>query len=98
MSETPPHGGGPPADGDGPADRSNASQRAEELRAQIAHHDQRYYLEDSPEISDADYDALVRQLRAIEDEHSGLVTPDSPTQRVGGARAVLLRRWHTGCR
>jgi DNA ligase (NAD+) len=90
MSETPPHGGGPPADGDGPADRSNASQRAEELRAQIAHHDQRYYLEDSPEISDADYDALVRQLRAIEDEHSGLVTPDSPTQRVGGARAVLF--------
>jgi DNA ligase (NAD+) len=86
MSETPPHGGGT----DEVGDRSNASQRAEELRAKIAHHDQRYYLEDSPEISDADYDALVRELRAIEDEHPGLVTPDSPTQRVGGARSVLF--------
>jgi DNA ligase (NAD+) len=90
MSETPPHGGGAPGGPDEFADRSNASQRAEELRAQIAHHDQRYYLEDSPEISDADYDALVRELRAIEGEHPGLVTPDSPTQRVGGARSVLF--------
>jgi DNA ligase (NAD+) len=69
---------------------SDAALRAEELRAQISFHDQKYYVEDSPEISDADYDGLVRALRAIEERHPELVTPDSPTQRVAGAPSVLF--------
>jgi len=58
--------------------------RAEELRAQIAHHDHLYYVLDDPEVSDARYDALLDELRALEAENPELVTPDSPTQRVGG--------------
>ncbi len=62
-------------------------ERVEWLRAQIAYHDYRYYVIDSPEISDAEYDELMRELRALEDAHPELVTPDSPTQRVGGEPA-----------
>jgi DNA ligase (NAD+) len=65
-----------------------ARRRAEALRAEIAHHDLRYHALDDPEISDADYDGLVRELRAIEAEFPGLVTPDSPTQRVGAGPAA----------
>jgi DNA ligase (NAD+) len=63
----------------------SVKKRAEELRRQIAHHDRRYYALDDPEISDPDYDDLLRELRGIEEEHPELLTPDSPTQRVGGA-------------
>jgi DNA ligase (NAD+) len=59
--------------------------RAVELRQQIEHHNVRYHQLDDPEISDAEYDALVRELRAIEDAHPELVTADSPTQKVGAA-------------
>jgi len=59
--------------------------RAAELRKQIAHHNRLYYEQDRPAISDADYDALLNELRALEREHPELVTPDSPTQRVGTA-------------
>ncbi len=58
--------------------------RIEELRALIRHHDYRYYVLDSPEISDAEYDALFRELEELEQAHPELITPDSPTQRVGG--------------
>jgi DNA ligase (NAD+) len=58
--------------------------RLEELRAQIRHHDYRYYVLDSPEIDDVGYDALFRELHAMEEAHPELVTSDSPTQRVGG--------------
>jgi DNA ligase (NAD+) len=58
--------------------------RAEELRRQIAYHDHRYYVLDDPEISDPEYDDLLRELREIEEAHPELLTPDSPTQRVGG--------------
>ena len=58
--------------------------RADELRRQIARHDHRYYVLDDPEISDPEYDDLLRELREIEEEHPELLTPDSPTQRVGG--------------
>ena len=58
-----------------------------ELRDQIGRHDHLYFVKASPEISDAEYDALMRELRAIEANHPELVTPDSPTQRVGGAPA-----------
>jgi len=68
----------------------DAAQRVEELRAKIAYHDRRYYELDAPEIPDADYDALVRELRGIEEQHPELVTPDSPTQRVSGAPTVLF--------
>ncbi len=62
--------------------------RVAELRAAIAHHNQRYYEADAPEISDADYDELVRELALIEAEHPDLVTPDSPTQRPGGSASA----------
>lgn len=58
--------------------------RLDSLRQQIEGHDRRYYVEARPTISDADYDALFRELREIEAAHPELVTPDSPTQRVGG--------------
>jgi DNA ligase (NAD+) len=58
--------------------------RAAELRKLVEYHTERYYLLDDPEISDAEFDALVRELRALEEAHPELATPDSPTQRVGG--------------
>ena len=59
-------------------------QRAAELRRQLDYHSHRYYVLDDPEIGDDQYDALLDELRAIEAAHPELVTPDSPTQRVGG--------------
>jgi DNA ligase (NAD+) len=58
--------------------------RVRELREQIAHHRRKYYVDDAPEITDAEYDALERELRAIEAEHPLLVTPDSSSLHVGG--------------
>jgi DNA ligase (NAD+) len=58
--------------------------RIEGLREQIRYHNRRYHIEDAPEISDAEYDALYAELESMEAEHPELVTPDSPTQRVGG--------------
>ncbi|MEX2158826.1 MAG: NAD-dependent DNA ligase LigA [Dehalococcoidia bacterium] len=58
--------------------------RVEELRSQIASHDYRYYTLDAPEISDAEYDELMRELRELEEKYPQLITPDSPTQRVSG--------------
>src|SRR5712691_350791 len=57
--------------------------RAEELRAQINHHNYQYFVQDSPEVTDAEYDGLMQELRAIEADHPELQSPDSPTQRVG---------------
>ena len=62
--------------------------RADELRRLIAHHNYRYHVLDDPEIDDAAYDVLYDELRALEDEHPDLVTPDSPTQRVGAPPAA----------
>jgi DNA ligase (NAD+) len=64
--------------------KETPSQRAEELRKQLEHHEYLYYVLDQPEISDAEYDALMRELRQLEEAHPELRTPDSPTQRVGG--------------
>jgi DNA ligase (NAD+) len=58
---------------------------AEHLREQIRHHNYRYYVLDAPEVSDADYDALMRRLEALEREHPEVATEDSPTRRVGAA-------------
>ncbi len=59
------------------------ARRAAELRREIEYHNYRYYVLDSPVISDAEYDALMRELQALERRYPELVTPDSPTQRVG---------------
>lgn len=64
---------------------SDAKQRMEELYERAAYHARLYYERDAPELSDADYDALIRELAALEREHPELVRPDSPTRRVGGA-------------
>jgi DNA ligase (NAD+) len=61
------------------------SSRINELRALIEHHNHRYHVLDSPEISDHDYDNLMRELASLEEENPELATPDSPTQRVGAA-------------
>lgn len=61
------------------------ARRAAELRDEIRYHDERYFGHDEPEISDAEYDALVLELRAVEAEYPDLVTPESPTQRPGAA-------------
>ena len=58
--------------------------KIEALREKIRHHEYRYYVLDDPEISDADFDKLMNELKRLEAEHPKLVTPDSPTQRVGG--------------
>lgn len=68
---------------DVPATRDDAARRAGELRREIEHHNHLYYSMDAPEISDAAYDSLVRELQAIESAYPELLTPDSPTQRVG---------------
>jgi DNA ligase (NAD+) len=64
--------------------------RAVELRDQIRRADQLYYEEDAPELSDAEYDALMRELRAIEEQDPELVTPDSPTQTVRGKASTAF--------
>mgnify|MGYP001819939726 FL=1 len=64
--------------------RAEAEIRISELRSEITLHDYRYYVEDAPTIPDAEYDRLVRELQALETEFPDLVTPESPTQRVGG--------------
>ncbi len=61
-----------------------ASQQADRLRDLIRHHDHLYYVLDAPEISDGEYDGLLRELRRLEELHPALITPDSPTQRVSG--------------
>jgi DNA ligase (NAD+) len=69
---------------------ADAKRRVEELREQINHHAYRYYVLDEPEVSDAEYDELVRELQALENEFPELITPDSPTQRVGVSPADLF--------
>jgi DNA ligase (NAD+) len=63
---------------------ADSAARADELRKQLEHHGYRYYVLDDPEIGDDAYDALLDELRRIEADHPELLTPDSPTQRVGG--------------
>ncbi|HUR40554.1 MAG TPA: NAD-dependent DNA ligase LigA [Verrucomicrobiae bacterium] len=64
---------------------ASLAKRAAELRGLIRQHDHDYYVLDAPTVSDAAYDALFRELQALERDHPGLITADSPTQRVGGA-------------
>src|SRR6516165_6154238 len=64
--------------------RKNVETRLDALRDKIRYHEHRYYVLDDPEISDAEFDRLVNELKALEAQHPELITPDSPTQRVGG--------------
>src|SRR5229473_7490700 len=68
-----------------PTDAGKHNAEAEQLRELISHHNYRYYVLDDPEVTDAEYDQLMRQLEALETAHPELLTPDSPTQRVGAA-------------
>jgi DNA ligase (NAD+) len=71
---------------------STPAERAEQLRAELRRHEHLYYVLDAPEIDDAAYDALTNELKRIEAEHPELITPDSPTQRVGGKPAEGFRK------
>ncbi len=64
--------------------KSVAQKRADELRRLLEHHNYRYYVLDDPEVPDAEYDRLIRELESLESTYPDLVTPDSPTQRVSG--------------
>jgi len=77
-----------------PAEGADPGQRAAQLRKQLEYHSRRYYVLDDPEIGDDQYDALLDELRAIEREHPELLTPDSPTQRVGGEPVSRLEKVH----
>src|SRR5208282_4866194 len=60
------------------------SKKIEDLREKLRYHEHLYYVLDAPEISDAEYDRMMRELQSLEEAHPELVTPDSPTKRVGG--------------
>src|ERR1700683_1312524 len=75
------------------------SQRIEQLREELRRHEHLYYVLDQPEITDAEYDAMMRELKELEEAHPELVTPDSPTQRVGGKpREGFVKGAHSGAR
>ena len=69
-----------------------AEERIDELTALLNYHNKKYYVDDSPEIEDYEYDALMRELRIIELEYPELVKPDSPSQRVGGAPVSSFKK------
>ena len=72
--------------------KSEVAHKIEELRDELRRHEHLYYVLDAPEISDAEYDALMNELRRMEAAHPELITPDSPTQRVGGKPAEGFRK------
>ena len=74
------------------ARKTSPAARVEELRRLVEHHLYRYHVLDDPELSDAAYDVLYDELQTLEDEHPELVTPDSPTQRVGAPPADGFRK------
>ncbi len=63
-----------------------------ELRTTLRHHEYLYHVMDAPEVPDAEYDRLMRELRQLEEEHPDLITPDSPTQRVGAAPLTVFEQ------
>ena len=69
------------------AKTASVGQQIEKLREEIRHHEELYYVLDNPKISDAEYDALLEKLQKLEQKHPDQITPDSPTQRVGGRPA-----------
>src|SRR6478736_785717 len=78
------------------APAKGVQRQMDDLRDKIRYHEHRYYVLDDPEISDADFDKLMQQLKKLEAEHPDLVTPDSPSQRVGGkAREGFVKVRHS---
>jgi DNA ligase (NAD+) len=80
----------PEPDESGDTPEIDPTARVEELRALIRHHNQAYFENDAPEVPDADYDDLVRELRALEEQFPELIAPDSPTQHPGGAPSAAF--------
>src|SRR5512133_1086346 len=79
-----------------PSATKDVEKKLESLRDKIRYHEHRYYVLDDPEISDADFDKLTQELKKLEAEHPDLVTPDSPSQRVGGkAREGFVKVRHS---
>jgi DNA ligase (NAD+) len=75
---------------------TSVSQKIEKLREELRRHEYLYHVLDAPEISDAEFDAMMRELKRLEQQHPELVTPDSPTQRVGGKpREGFVRARHS---
>ena len=72
--------------------RKGVQKRLDELREEVNHHLYRYHVLDDPELSDVDYDRLFDELKALEEEHPDLITPDSPTQRVGAPPSERFRK------
>ena len=72
---------------------TNIKEKIDRLRQQLNHHSYRYYVMDDPEISDAEYDLLLRELKQLEEHYPQFLTPDSPTQRVG-TEPVTTRMRH----
>jgi NAD-dependent DNA ligase len=77
--------------------QKTAQQSIKALRDEIRRHDELYYLNENPEISDREYDALLEKLRELESKHPELITADSPTQRVGGKPAEGFPGVHASC-
>lgn len=73
-------------------DKEQSAKRAQELRDKLNYYSRKYYVDDDPEIEDYEYDMLQRDLKAIEDKYPDLVTPDSPTVRVGGSAENLFSK------
>ena len=73
-------------------DKEQSAKRAQELRDALNYYSRKYYVDDDPEIEDYEYDMLQRELKAIEDKYPDLVTPDSPTVRVGGSAENLFSK------
>lgn len=71
---------------------ADLAKEAEQLRTELQSHNQRYYQQDAPSITDAEYDLLMRRLQEIENQNPTLVTSDSPTQRVGAAPASEFKQ------
>ena len=73
-------------------DKEQSAKRAQDLRDKLNYYSRKYYVDDDPEIEDYEYDMLQRELKAIEDKYPDLVTPDSPTVRVGGSAENLFSK------
>lgn len=78
-----------------PSPQNNIESDVEDLRTQIEYHSDLYYQKDTPEISDFEFDQLLERLKKLEEEHPELITPDSPTQRIGGKADSLKPFTHT---
>lgn len=72
--------------------KGSVEEQVKELREQLEHHEHLYYVMDTPELTDGQYDSLMNRLKALEAEHPEMVTSDSPTQRVGGSLRMDFRR------